>query len=84
MNNDTAIHRKAEEILRKHEWSPLRQVEPKRDHSMGKNEVFEIWAKGNVTMVVHFYGNGNGVEFYMRQGGNDWASIEAILGEVRS
>jgi hypothetical protein len=80
-HTNTETHRKAEALLRKHNWSPLRQFEPKRDDAIGKGELFEMWRNdaGRVG-VLHFYGDGHGCAFYSAwKDDGTWEGMEAVL-----
>lgn len=84
MNTDTLSHRKAEEILRRLGYSPLRQFEPKKDQAVMGGEFYEVWATPRVaqrtkTVIVHYYGGNSGCEFYLSSGTGLWSETEAQL-----
>lgn len=80
----TQTHQTAERLLGKYGWRPLRQIEPTKNDRIGNGEFFELWERlsGEFTQLcfVHFYGDGNGVEFYVKgTHGNDWQEVERLL-----
>lgn len=86
MKNTNQIHNhsRVEKMLRANGWTPLRQFQPAKADTIGKNELFEMWTTGKTipqTVVIHFYGDNHGVEFYFQDKtiGNDWESVEKRL-----
>lgn len=63
---NTNSHRKAEAMLRKFNFTPYRQFEPKTADTIGKGELFELWKSPNNKFVfVQFYGGDLGFEVYI-------------------
>jgi hypothetical protein len=63
---NTSSHRKAEALLRKLEFTPFRQFEPKTVDAIGKGELFEVWqSKSRKLVIVHFFSGDNGFEVYV-------------------
>lgn len=78
----TDTHVKVERMLRAAGWLPLRQLEPRKVDVCIKGEHFELWrnAKGDNTLIVHFYGEDNGCQFYDQLSrANTWDATEAAL-----
>jgi hypothetical protein len=77
-------HRRAEEMLRRLGYEPLRQFVPAKDYANG-DELFEMWhapaSPGTIIriVVVHFYQDGHGCDFYLNGAANTWESAEAFL-----
>lgn len=62
---NTSSHRKAEALLRKLEFTPFRQFEPKTVDAIGKGELFEVWqAKSGKLVFVHFYAGDHGFDVF--------------------
>jgi hypothetical protein len=80
-NND--CHRKAEHLLRSAGWTPLRQFEPAKADRIKDGECFEMWRNevGNRRVIVHFYADGDGCDFYACGNENTWSSVEELLKE---
>lgn len=78
------IHLRTERMLRKHGYEPLRQFVPASYYANG-DELFEMWvakhSPGTMVriVIVHFYRDGHGVDFYLNGASNSWESAEAFI-----
>lgn len=83
-HTNTETHRRVEAQMRRFGWAPMRQIEPMKADRVGTGELFELWQHDNGSDInicfVQFYGDGQGVEFYVK-GTNDntWAGVEKLL-----
>lgn len=75
-----ACHDNAERLLRRFRFQPLRQIRPSVDERHGPGELFEVWRRDAEIVIVHFYGDGNGVDFYRPIPGGTWSQVADVLG----
>ena len=85
-NTQNPTYVRARKALDSNGWTILRQFAPKKADAIG-DERFEMWMKlrdkgeANNVVVVHFYADNAGCEFYMNGVGQVWADVDKILAQ---